>query len=176
MKTCEEGGTLSNDTTQQPIWASHSLTLYLKPRRVHCVSADRGSTKPFQFPTPKPKFRHSQLRCGMPNTILKERNDEFRLNEEKQHQFLKQKMPHTEKRNPHTIFTIWRKPVWSSLGGEIGNEPTLIASTLVELRQAPQLGRFSPPRFRTRSFSTCSTSARRYNPTWVSTWIRIWIN
>lgn len=101
----------------------------------------------------------------MPNTIFKERNDEFRLNEEKQHQSLKQKMPHKEKRNPHTIFTIRRKPVWSSLGGEIGNESPLIASTLVELRQALQLGRFSSPRFRTRSFSTYSTSPRRYNPT-----------
>jgi hypothetical protein len=88
----------------------------------------------------------------MPNTISKERNDEFRLNEEKQHQYLKQKFPHKEKRNPHTIFKIRRKPVWSSLGGEIGSEPQLIASTLVELRQALQLGRFSSPRFRTRSF------------------------
>lgn len=58
------------------------------------------------LPTPKPKFRHSQLRCGMPNTIFKERNDEFRLNEEKQHQYLKQKFPHKEKRNPHTIFRL----------------------------------------------------------------------
>lgn len=73
----------------------------------------------------------------MPNTIAKERNDKFRVVEEKQHQFLKPKMPQKQKRNPRTIFTMRRKPpVWRSSGGGIGNERRLIASTLVQLRQA----------------------------------------